>query len=360
MPNRLSFTSIKISFFILGLFALPSSAFAGFQWVQPQDAPAPAPVVLPAPSQTVQTYATSNPEIISPVIITGNSPSMQQPMASSGPVVLSPASGTLMPPTPSSNINSGLNQVAGPSSVPTVSGREEPIVTNLPPLMPHAPNDMGMVSAPQGTTTLTPSAEVVRGFAKQVPLAVALRQILPPGYGFSVDPDVDLGVLISFQGGKPWRDTLKDALEPAGLAMHEDGQMVTVGRAENMVISTSLVAPHAMAPSQPVDMPATEAMSMAPTNEPVVEKWQASRGDSLHKIVQAWSERANVELNWLAEYDYPLQASVSFSGTYEDAVRNLLTGFQEASPQPIAKLHLNPALGQKVMIVETRGNNYSD
>ena len=75
------------------------------------------------------------------------------------------------------------------------------------------------------------SPDVVRGFANQVPLSVALRQILPPGYGFSMDPDVDMGTLVSFHGGKPWRETLADALAPSGLVLHEQGQMVAIAHA---------------------------------------------------------------------------------------------------------------------------------
>ena len=198
-------------------------------------------------------------------------------------------------------------------------------------------------------------------------LAVALRQILPVGYGFSVDPDVDLGVLISFQGGKPWRDTLHDALGPAGLIMRERGQMVMVGRSGGA--ATADMAPEPAVPPMPIAhtvsvAPGSPALPViVPVAEvvgPVVEEWHAERGDNLHKVIEAWAQHSHIELNWMAEYDYPLQASYSYTGTFEDAVRNLLTGFQDAHPQPIAELHTNPGLGQKVLLVQTRGNSYSD
>jgi hypothetical protein len=218
-----------------------------------------------------------------------------------------------------------------------------------------------MVLAPPVTISTSPASDVVHGFAKQVPLAVALRQILPPGYGFSVDPDVDLGVLISFQGGKPWRETLHDALEPAGLAMREQGQMVSVGHAGSGLVMTETAPAVAPLPApRTVDVPLAPAPQAMDARMPTVEEWHAERGDNLHKIIEAWTQRAHVELNWVAEYDYPLQASFSYTGTFEDAVRNLLTGFQDAHPQPIAELHANPNLGLKVLIVQTRGNSYSD
>ena len=88
----------------------------------------------------------------------------------------------------------------------------------------------------------------------------------------------------------------------------------------------------------------------------VVESWDAERGDSLRKVIERWARRADVEINWMAEYDYPLQASVHFTGTFEDAVRNLLTGFETAHPQPVAELHSNTRMGQTVLVVTTRGN----
>ena len=92
----------------------------------------------------------------------------------------------------------------------------------------------------------------------------------------------------------------------------------------------------------------------------VVDTWTATRGDTLHKALQEWSRRAGTEFEWLAEYDYPLQASISFTGTYEEAVRSLLSGFEDAHPQPVAELHANPGAGQMVLVIQTRGNSYAD
>jgi type IV pili sensor histidine kinase/response regulator len=88
--------------------------------------------------------------------------------------------------------------------------------------------------------------------------------------------------------------------------------------------------------------------------------WTAERGDSLRKVLTSWSKRSRVEVEWLAEYDYPLQASVNFVGTYEAAVRALLVGFEEAHPQPVAQLHTNPSMGQRVLVVRARGNSNKD
>lgn len=329
MPDRLSPKYAGVAFFFAASLCLSSPASAGFQWIAPSDAAsappmgmpqesvpavpfmAPAPMVAPAPFVAPAPQAA--PEILSPLVITG--------------------------------------------------GVESPQVSR--------PADSG----------------IVQGFAKSVPLAVALRQILPPGYAFSIDPDVDMGTLVSFQGGRPWRDTLHDSLAPAGLVMREQGQMVAVGFAhaglvvlENRHFVTGMgpknlvMVEPAPVPGPVVPMPVPmdnavitpipdEAIKLEPSlpaGAVATESWSAERGQYLRKILEDWSRRANVEFDWLSEYDYPLQASVSFSGGFEGAVRSLLTGFEGARPQPIAELHSNPNIGQMVLVVRTRGNTNSD
>jgi hypothetical protein len=324
MPDRLSLKHAGAAFLLaVGVFA-SSPAMAGFQWIAPSE-PAAAPPMSPQQDLTpppsflqippAPAPATNSaPEIISPVIITGDA----GPQASQAP--------------------------QAPSS-------------------PPPPPDKG----------------VVQGFARSVPLAVALRQILPSGYAFSIDQDVDMGTLVSFQGGHPWRDTLRDALAPVGLVMHEQGQMVSVGFPAHAPMAAT-PEPHApsssyqagrepkslmLPPAASVPLSALSSappldMGMGAGTAAVSQSWNAERGEHLRKILEGWCQRANVEFDWLSEYDYPLQASFTFAGNFESAVRNLLTGFQGAHPQPVAELHSNQALGQMVLVVQTRGNTNSD
>jgi hypothetical protein len=374
MPNRLSFLYTPLLFATVALFAFPVPAFAGFMMVPPTDSSgsnAPVATATQANNYGAGTTissapnvspATQAPESLTPVIIDGNGHSNATTTLSTAPV----------PPSTAA----------------------------------LAPRDLGSVEMPTQTTTTTTvtkassssSSDIVHGFAKMVPLAVALRQILPPGYGFSVDPDVDLGILISFQGGKPWRETLRDALDPAGLVMHEKGQMVSIGHVDgsttaagmpNTIPSIAPVepAPISVAPEQTtvtqttvetiapppvpreiasqsgsvlVNIDAVPLPAMGSYSSSMADTWRAERGDSLRKIMEGWCRHANVELDWMAEYDYPVQATVNYTGTFEEAVRNILTGFEDAHPQPIGELHTNVALGQRVLVVQSRGNNYTN
>jgi hypothetical protein len=372
-----------------------SPAMAGFQWVPPPpEQPAmPAPQLSPvSPAPELSPAASSSP------LTVDVTPSQPVAAATKNPEVITPI------------IIEGTPAFAQGAAVDTISQAPVPLANNdvlaAPPvLMP--------VTAP---ATVASAADVVQGFASQVPLTVALRELLPPGYGFSIDQDVDMGVLVSFQGGKPWRDTLAAALDPVGLVMHEQAQMISIGRIPAQAASmaqippaplpavaiqpasatlpamTSTVASAAPVPAAqraPIPAPiiitsSTPSMSATSSNPPApsvtlamtpstpvkamvatvpvatVEIWNAERGDSLRKVLQDWSHRVHAEVEWLAEYDYPLQASINYSGTYEEAVRNLLMGFEGAHPEPVAQLHINPELGQTVLVVRTRGNTSRD
>ncbi len=389
-PMKVSVKGLGIAFFLSGVIGFSTPALAGFQWVAPSDQaemsppatwtpPAPPPVqsmpmTSASPGIRVRPLAGENPEVISPIVIEG-----QPPL---------PAAAKQMAPPPA----------LAPAPVAS---------TNYAPPKMQEPS-LGVLPASSSS-----SETVVQGFANSVPLPVALRQILPPGYGFSIDQDVDLSTLVSFRGGQSWRDTLQTTLQPVNLTMHEQGQMISISHMQSAMTSppsspapeasppigtpppTSYAgansaansAPTPITPSLPSSPPArivspwppmasvngakpeVTQPTLMPLNIPApplggasspTGAWAGSRGDTLRKVLENWSRNAGVEVEWLSEYDYPLQASVSYTGSFEDAVRSLLSGFEEAHPQPVAALHANPGAGQTVLVVETRGNSYSD
>lgn len=291
-----------------------------------------------------------------------------------------------------------------------------PPVTVEPPAapMPDAVAPSAVVP-PSVVAPVTMAAPVVapfaeaslEGFANQVPLAVALRQILPENYAFAAEGGVDMGALVSWQGGRPWREVLQAMLARAGLTAVEKGQVVTIAAASPSGAPVVSVNPPAaaesadVAPLAPVVMESSpvvvapvvpESAAPVPAETPIVigeaaapvvvappaagpvvgrlvnvqvmpsaeETWEAAKGHGLRDVLEAWCRRANVELLWSAEYDYPVQATVVFTGSFEDAVRSLLGGFAAAKPQPVGRLHNNPAANQRLLVIEARGNNYGE
>ena len=152
MPRRLFFKLAGV-FFLMGCsFGFSTQAWAGFQWIAPAE-----------PLSAANTSASATPSQSSSAVSV-------MPLTSSGPDSTSP------------EVITPIIIEGSPSKSPALSsgGQEIPIYSGpVPPMQPTLP-------VTERTNSSLPE-EIVHGFAKSVPLAVALRQILPPGYAFSID-----------------------------------------------------------------------------------------------------------------------------------------------------------------------------
>ena len=79
----------------------------------------------------------------------------------------------------------------------------------------------------------TPSAApaddaVVQGFGSNLPLAMALRQIVPPTYRFSFGAGVNPGQRVSWQGGKKWSQIVSDTAAKNGLSSEISGNVIAI------------------------------------------------------------------------------------------------------------------------------------
>lgn len=223
-------------------------------------------------------------------------------------------------------------------------------------------------------------------YVRDVPLALALRQILPEGYGYALAEGVDLEVLVGWQEGQPWAVSLAEALAPHGLVATELGNIVLIQKGDvpanignqlsearmpqlavpQAPAANSILSGVSGAPAAEMMTPQTQAAVLEPaaataqTGAEVYETWHGPRGMMLSELLENWSHRADVELEWNADYDYPLNASIAVEGGYTEAVRTVLDGFERANPRPVGRLHRNPSNGHSVLVIETRGNKYGD
>lgn len=81
-------------------------------------------------------------------------------------------------------------------------------------------------------------------------------------------------------------------------------------------------------PAVTVVAPLPKPIAPAPIPKPV---WEAKVGDSLRKVITAWSQRASYTLDWQAEdLDYPIEAPLHFEGTYEEAIASIFQLYEKA------------------------------
>lgn len=80
---------------------------------------------------------------------------------------------------------------------------------------------------------------VVEGFGRDVPLSYALTSIVPAGYGYAFGADVNPALPITWRGGKPWDQVVRDALKSHNLFLHVGRQKISIQTA-SVVESSSI------------------------------------------------------------------------------------------------------------------------
>ncbi len=108
-----------------------------------------------------------------------------------------------------------------------------PVINPLKPVEKDArpleviPNDFSRQKYQETPSDLPFYSEAV-GFGKNIPLALALGQIVPPDYPYAFAEGVDAGVRIDWQGGRPWNVVLSEAIRSHGLEAVISGKMVYI------------------------------------------------------------------------------------------------------------------------------------
>ena len=70
--------------------------------------------------------------------------------------------------------------------------------------------------------------KVVEGFGSGIPMAMALRQIVPPQYRFSFGPGIDPGQRVSWQGGRKWSEIVSDMAQKQNLETEIAGNVIAI------------------------------------------------------------------------------------------------------------------------------------
>ncbi|MDE1151289.1 MAG: TcpQ domain-containing protein [Micavibrio sp.] len=93
---------------------------------------------------------------------------------------------------------------------------QQPIPAAMPAAMP----------APQAAPEAT--GETLTGFGSDLPLVIALQQVVPAGYQYSFASGVNPGTHVSWEGGKPWQQVLSDMLGKQNLGYQLQNNTVVV------------------------------------------------------------------------------------------------------------------------------------
>ncbi len=124
------------------------------------------------------------------------------------------------------------SQQAGPAPVVTSSTPPAPGPTSVPVHhRHHVTTAATRKPLPEGVPLAPGKGDVIAGFGSQVPLVMALREIVPASYQFAYGQNLGLGRLVDWKGGKPWHDVLNDVLTPLNLAAKESNNVIVIDKA---------------------------------------------------------------------------------------------------------------------------------
>ena len=133
------------------------------------------------------------------------------------------------------------------------------------------------------STTRAPSDvgrfPIAEGFGSEIPLAMALRQVVPADYAYAFGNGVNPGYRVSWNGGQPWNDVVFAMINPLDLVAYVRGKKLFISKRttpneQSMIVSTastrassSLSSP-ASAPMAAI--PALPSPAGAPTPPPMM------------------------------------------------------------------------------------------
>ena len=443
-----TFNIYKVSFFAALLFGgvalLNSTASqAGFEWIpaepsaqaEPKSFPTvppatienPEPVQEQMPAETLL-QAPQEEELLSPlpplespapVQVERKPLSMPPAMSAEQPVELAAPQPVAAPPqepvlkvkkmqampersAPESIASPSLTQqdMVNPQDVP-VDAAAAAVSDPMPEEIPAEPApaqtikiEANPVAAP--VLAAAPEPLEVVGFGNDIPLALALQEIAPPGYAFSFGDGINPGERVSWTGGKDWTVVMEEMIAPLGLRSKITGKAILVYREQSAASAVEpyagenqTTAPVAAAPqeaqgklvvhmsedmdfdaeklsksggsesanvevvtetqpkrvtiqdpgAEPQSQPAETLLSMSRTDEasskPIV--WEASKGASLKQTLESWSEENDLVLEWKAVHDFQINNDILVSGELNKAVKALIMGgiAQENAPNVV-------------------------
>lgn len=142
--------------------------------------------------------------------------------------------------------------------------------------------EAGPIALDQAVVTAAPQ-DIVSGFGADLPLLVALKQVVPREYKFSLAAGVDAATKVSWNGEKPWRQVLAEMLSARGLGFNVQDNVVVV-----MPLADT-------AGGQSAPMPLKDAAPAAPSRADMIPEDMISDGAEIPPVVVRAEEKKQEE-----------------------------------------------------------------
>lgn len=79
------------------------------------------------------------------------------------------------------------------------------------------------------------------------------------------------------------------------------------------------------------------------SNDPLLRKdrWLLKKNKSLHDILLSWARKAQWQMVWRSEYEYPVRVGTLFRGSFPKAVEDVLATLENRTPRLTATFYKN-------------------
>lgn len=334
---------------------VPASVRAGFEFVSPNNN---------AARNAMPAVKTEMPVV--PVPPVESAPLPEAMMNSADPVMdpvppqaaaVTPAETTPLlqgpPPTQLTPVSKDLSAMTLQDRRPPV--RQAVVPAPIEPIEPEpVPVAAPVVeSAPVVNSVIAADADtgsVVEGFGSQVPLVLALGQIVPPNYRYSFGDNVSPGMRVSWSGGKPWKLILADLAQANGMNVDIVSNVVAFRR-QDMPSSMGQTAPantpiNTVADAAPVENMSADAAPPTPAVIPVFPPVEEPAPSAPQNLLQKSSAKPERKIELYEEASTPVMP-VNTKASQEIVVSKSETVTSElpeiSAPVPAAAIVAAPA-----------------
>lgn len=243
-------------------------------------------------------------------------------------------------------------QTSVPASKPTGS-----FFNNTAPSTPSVVS--ASVKSSHVTQTGTPVIGApVKGWAKDIPLSTALKQIVPNGWKARKSGNVDLNQSVSWTGGKDWVSVLGDLTADyrfnASVNWNTKEIYITPLGASSVVtsVASTSVAPRPIFSGSTTTKFATPVSNSVSSGYSYSQTWTLSKSKTLRENIEDWAKQAGWSVSWGAP-DYRIVADVTLTGAIDapdGPIARIIAAYKDAD-QP---LKASLSAGNKVIRIESR------
>jgi len=232
---------------------------------------------------------------------------------------------------------------------------------------PQAPVIQRPVPAP--AIVPVPPTDEIEGVGTDLPLALALEQIVPPRLKLTISDNVRKDLRVSWHGAGDWKSVLRQLARSNHLTVSFGESAVLIGAqfrtkgasaaskrsaaTRNATSAVPVIATQDRHQVPGVDVRTDEPLTSAPKPPSIATApllpvstspnggngiWHAAQGETLDQVLNDWAESSGWTVVFNSQIIYDLQASADFRGDFLQAASALVESIQ-SKPQPLATFY---------------------